>query len=285
MSAESTSRPGAENLQFDRAIAPDAGAPAGDAVCTKCNAAIRMYYYKVDGETVCSTCKASIERANGSGSGAPAAGFLKAGVFGLGAAVAGAIIYYSVMEYLELEIGYVAILIGFMVGYAIRSAVHGRGARKFQLLAAGLTYFSIAMAYAPFAFRGMNEASDTEAVADSATAASGESLVASTAGVDAGATGGGTMSEAALAVSLNEASAAALREEWGVAGAALGFAAGILFILTLPVVAILGSMPSGLISALIIGIGMHQAWNMTRANKVTIAGPFRIGADPSTAAA
>jgi hypothetical protein len=64
---------------------------------------------------------------------------------------------------------------------------------------------------------------------------------------------------------------------------ALGLGALALFVTVLPIFAVLGSMPSGLISALIIGIGMRRAWKMTAdtggetAGATVIAGPFRVG--------
>lgn len=56
-------------------------------------------------------------------------------------------------------------------------------------------------------------------------------------------------------------------------------------ILFLPVLVIVGSMPSGLLSALIIAIGIRQAWRMTAGRPLQITGPFRIGdaAAPATA--
>ena len=284
MSAESNTGTGPEDLQFDRAISPDDAASTGTPVCAKCNAAIRMYYYDVNGETICSSCKQAVERANGGGAGKSGGGMMKAMLFGLGAAIAGAIIYYSVMEYLDLEIGYVAILIGFMVGYAIRSAALGRGGRRFQILAAGLTYFAVALAYAPFAFRGMDAASQMEEVADSARGPIGQAPAASDAAAEKAPDDGAT-SNAAVDGELDEAGAAAVRENLGLSGYALAFGAGILFIVALPVVAILGSMPSGLISALIIGLGMHTAWSMTRATQLSITGPFKVGTERASAAA
>jgi len=47
--------------------------------------------------------------------------------------------------------------------------------------------------------------------------------------------------------------------------------------LALPVMVILGSLPGGLISALIIGFGMMQAWQLTGTPPVDIQGPFRVG--------
>ncbi len=48
------------------------------------------------------------------------------------------------------------------------------------------------------------------------------------------------------------------------------------FALTLPVLLVVGSMPSGLISALIMGVGLLQAWSSTAAPEVPVMGPFRL---------
>jgi hypothetical protein len=50
------------------------------------------------------------------------------------------------------------------------------------------------------------------------------------------------------------------------------------FSLALPVLVVIGSLPGGFISAAIIAFGMRQAWRMTAAPQVQIAGPYRIGA-------
>jgi F0F1-type ATP synthase assembly protein I len=50
------------------------------------------------------------------------------------------------------------------------------------------------------------------------------------------------------------------------------------FSLALPVLVVFGSLPGGLISALIIGIGMRQAWQMTGVPPLQISGPYRIAA-------
>ncbi len=282
MSADSTAAPGADDLQFDRAVDASA-ASAGSVVCSKCNAPIRMYYYHVDGETACSTCKLSVERASG-GPGRSGPGMLKAVLYGLGAAIAGAMIYYAVMEYLNIEIGIVAILIGYMVGHAIRNATSGQGGRRFQILAAGLTYLAVAMAYAPFSLRGITGSEQASAVADSADAASDEVTMAST-DVDADVIDEETAADGKADAAAATSETSAEPEQLGAAGIALGLGGGLLFVLLLPVVMIIGSMPSGLISAAIIGFGMHQAWSMTKGGQTVISGPYKVGSEPSPAPA
>jgi hypothetical protein len=51
-------------------------------------------------------------------------------------------------------------------------------------------------------------------------------------------------------------------------------------IAALPVLVIVGSLPSGLISAAIIFFGMAQAWKMTGRPAIEITGPYRVGAGP-----
>ena len=50
------------------------------------------------------------------------------------------------------------------------------------------------------------------------------------------------------------------------------------FSLALPALVVFGSLPGGLLSALIIGIGMRQAWQMTGVPPMQISGPYRIAA-------
>ena len=49
------------------------------------------------------------------------------------------------------------------------------------------------------------------------------------------------------------------------------------FVALLPVLVVWGSLPSGLISAFIMIIGMRQAWRMTAAPSVTVYGPYQVG--------
>ena len=69
----------------------------------------------------CARCRDAVEAAAETPRDAGA--LITAGLFGVGAAVAGAVLYYAVMAIAHLEIGIVAILIGYMVGYAVRKGV------------------------------------------------------------------------------------------------------------------------------------------------------------------
>ena len=60
----------------------------------------------------------------------------------------------------------------------------------------------------------------------------------------------------------------------------LALGATFLFIFVLPIMAVMGSGASGIISVIIIGVGLRQAWRMTAGHVVTITGPYRVGGSP-----
>ena len=252
----------APGLQFETAVSK--GGAAAAFVCENCSRPILSTYYDVAGRKICAECRTQIGKLMETPSGAGP--FLTAGLFGLGAGIAGAILYYAVIAITNFEIGIVAIAIGYMVGWAVRKGAGG-GGRRFQVMAIVLTYAAVAMAYAPLAVKGAIEARRQEASS-------------------AGLTTGQNPSEAAP----ESAPAAAPEPAPGSAPAsapvssrslvvALVLLAGL--IAALPVIAVVGSMPSGLISAAIIFFGMQQAWRMTGKPSVEVTGPYRVGAPPA----
>ena len=234
-------------LQFDTAvpIAPPAGAEAvsSGVTCAGCQTVQTVEYFDVNGQSVCEKCRDEISRqAEPPGWGAVG----RAAAFGIVAAILGAILYYAVIAITNFEIGIVAIAIGYMVGWAIRKATANRGGRRYQVLALVLTYWAVGLAYTPLTFQQLAEADKTEQ-AQTTEAPAPEA-----------------------ADSPDEVSAAI-----GIP-LALGIVVG--FSLVLPVLMGFGSLPGGLLSALIIGIGMQQAWKMTGVPALQISGPYRIAA-------
>ena len=284
-----------DDLQFDHVA--DAADPAAAAapspataavVCASCGTPLTTEYYDVNGTPVCAACRAGLER-HAADVRRPGV-FARAVLFGLGAAVAGAAIYYAVIAITDFEIGLVAILIGYMVGYAVRKATAGRGGRRFQVLGAGLTYLAVGLAYFALAIKqdiGKTAASPAPA-ADSAAAAAAPGAPAGAPAIAEAPPPPPVHPREAVGVADDPARPPVADPEKVPAptetGSPVGMAgavAGLLFlIVALPVMAVMGTMPSGLISALIIGIGMHQAWQMTGAPRLEIHGPFRVGGVP-----
>jgi hypothetical protein len=79
--------------------------------------------------------------------GSGAARFIKALIFGSMAAGVGALIYYAVYAIFNIQMALVSILIGYMVGAAVRAGSEQRGGLTYQLLAVSLTYMSISGAF------------------------------------------------------------------------------------------------------------------------------------------
>lgn len=141
--------PGNSELQFDEVVAQSdaVSADTRGVVCARCRQPIPTEYFDLNGHTICGPCRAAIEAHAEAPRGIRP--LLTAAIFGVGAGIGGAAIYYAVIAIANLEIGIVAILIGYMVGRAVRKGAGGRGGLQYQVLAAALTYLSVALAYAP----------------------------------------------------------------------------------------------------------------------------------------
>lgn len=246
------------DLQFEHAEVANADSGSGkpEVICAECQTSLTDEYYHVNGAAVCANCRDAVVRHAAGATAKPL--MFRAAALGVLAAIAGAAIYYGVIAATNLEIGLVAILIGYMVGWAVRKGAAGHGGRRYQILAVTLTYLSVALAYAPLAMKGAlgGDSNDNPATADSTRAPAAQLTPAPSTGVP--------IEEPADKTS-------------PLAAVAMLFA----IILALPVMAILGSMPSGLISAAIIGFGMHQAWRMTAGGPPDISGPFKVGSAPA----
>lgn len=240
--------PDATPLQFDtaRAAAPTSLADATQVTCSVCHRALSESYFDVNGQAACESCCRQLEQH--AETPRQWGTFARAALLGFIGAVIGALLYYAVIAITDFEIGIVAIAIGYMVGYAIRLATAGRGGRRFQVLAVVLTYWAVGLAYVPFVFQGSSGQDPTTAQTEPNSPAQ----------------------EVAAPPAENAPPSLTL---------ALTLLAA--FSLALPVISIVGTLPSGLISAAIIAFGMQQAWRMTGAPQLQITGPYRIGPAPT----
>ncbi len=83
--------------------------------------------------------------------------FLRALVFGGLAAAVGAVGYCAVIALTEAEFGLVALVLGLLVGLAVRWGSRRRGGWAYQGLAMFLTYLAIGTAYIPFGLAELPE--------------------------------------------------------------------------------------------------------------------------------
>jgi hypothetical protein len=75
--------------------------------------------------------------------------FVRALVYGIGAAIVGCLLYAGFTIVTHIQIGYVAVGVGYLVGKAMLYATGGIGGRRYQIAAVVLTYLSVAMAEVP----------------------------------------------------------------------------------------------------------------------------------------
>ncbi len=131
--------PAAEALQFDHA---DFTAAPAFLICGGCGQPIQDAYYEIQGKVFCGRCRDQIVARFAGGS--EPARFARAGLFGVGAALAGAALFLLVVALVGTAISLLFIVIGYMVGVAVRKGAGYRGGWHYQALAVFLTYTGIA---------------------------------------------------------------------------------------------------------------------------------------------
>lgn len=114
--------------------------------CQWCQQPVGATYYRVNGAVACPSCAEKMR-------GEPAVdhtAFVRALTFGIGAAVVGLIGYALVAILLQgWVISYMSIGVGWIIGTAMMKGSNGAGGRRYQIVAALLTYAAVSMAAIP----------------------------------------------------------------------------------------------------------------------------------------
>jgi hypothetical protein len=221
-----------------------------------CKQPLSGTYFEVNGKTVCPGCRDRLNAELNKYS--PAVRFARALGLGAGAAVIGAGIYYGISAATGYEFGLVAIVVGLLVGKAVRKGSGGRGGWRYQALAMALTYCSIVATYTPYVFKGIRESVNSRATSDSTQAASTDSTP--------------SPDRVSTPAAATPSAPAKTRPGAGTVIAAFALLAGILF--AAPIIAGFSS-PIGL---LIVAIALYEAWKINRGTAFTITGPYRVAA-------
>ena len=252
-----TARVPSGDLQFDK-VEPAEGQPVSPTVCAACQKPLVSFYYQVNERPACERCKAQIQYDEASGS--AVGNLLRASVFGLLAALAGGAIWYAVRATTGYEVGLIAVVVGIMVGGAVRAGCRRRGGVAYQLLAVALTYFGICVQYVPDIIKALRDHQPAQAQnAPNPATSNATSSSASTVPVAAeppASSEASPFSKHSLPVRLLIA-----------VGFLLAFAMAAPF---------LGGFEN-LIGILIIGFALWEAWKINRRIPMQIEGPFRLG--------
>jgi hypothetical protein len=122
-----------------------------------CGQPIADTYYEISSRVACPRCRERLAAEWSAGT--PASRLAAAAAFGAGAALVGALGWFAIMEITGLNLGIVALAVGWLVGRAVGRGSRGRGGLGYQVLAALLTYASIAGALASLVLAGEGDAS------------------------------------------------------------------------------------------------------------------------------
>jgi hypothetical protein len=221
-----------------------AGSPGGDH-CQFCHQPIGGNYFRANGAMTCPGCA---EKMRGELAKDTHAAYVRAIIFGVGAAILGMILYATFAIVTGIVIGYAALAVGWLVGKAMIKGSNGVGGKRYQIVAVLLTYAAVSTAAIPVSihYSGEHKHSHQKPAAQSEQASESDS--------DAG-----TQGEQAPRPQPNFVSAIGTLVVLGLASPFLEFS----------------SNPLGaMIGLFILFIGMQFAWKMTGAKALQIFGPF-----------
>jgi len=114
--------------------------------CQYCHQPVPTSYYRINDSIACTACA---EKARGELSRDTHAAYVRALLFGIGAAILGMILYATFEIVTGLIVGYVSLAVGWFVGKAMIKGSGGVGGKRYQITAAVLTYAAVSMAAVP----------------------------------------------------------------------------------------------------------------------------------------
>jgi hypothetical protein len=225
---------------------------AGGDHCQFCHQPIGPTYYRASSAMACQSCA---ERMRGAFAKDSRSAFVRAILFGTGAAILGLILYATFEIVTTITIGYAALAVGWMIGKAMIMGSGGVGGRRYQVVAVLLTYAAVSMAAVPVAihyFRQHPEEMHRKAAQNTAAPSSPDSS-----------------SSDSSSTSPSETAPAKEKPSFGAAIASLAFLG-----LASPFLDLASNPFGGLIGLVILFVGMRFAWTFTAARGVEILGPF-----------
>lgn len=217
--------------------------------CKACGKVIEDRYFVANGHVVCEHCRRSLEEELNRGGAAGRLG--KAIGLGVLATIGCAILWYAVLAATDRQWGILAVVVGLAIGGAVRKGSNGRGGWRYQALAIFLTYTAIVSSYVPFMIKGAREASQASQAAATASAPS---------------------------PTLDSTGATPQQKTPSTRGKPSGLA---LIGALVAAIALLYALPvlvgvKDLISLLIIGFALYEAWKLNRARELRVSGPHQV---------
>jgi uncharacterized membrane protein len=222
-----------------------------DGRCAICQQPLGSLYYRVKQAIACEACalKAKLETPSDSHS-----AFVGALLFGIGGAILGLIAYSLFTIATGIEIGFVSLAVGYLVGKAMKRGSKGSGGRRYQIAAVLLTYAAVSLSAIPIGiaqYAKEARAHQTSAVASPSAPQSSESSPTADQSAPAASSSDGQHSFGSVLGSL------------------------ILLGLASPFLELQQDPANAAIGLLILFVGMQFAWRLTAGTELgAIMGPF-----------
>jgi len=243
-----------------------------ELACAACEKKIEDQFYSANEQAYCPSCKTQIFDSK-----MGCSGYLPSLGLGFVAALLGGLLDFAVTAATDTQYGLIALVMGAMVGWAVRKGSRGRGSRWLQVIALGLTYLAISWSLSGLIIREL--VSPSEPVPES-TLAEEEALPDLTEMIESAPTPNATVTapeveETPQTQETPDPEAPAglpTDDEEPLTGLALVIAVGIALVtgLVLPVVAVFIEP----INAVFYGLAMWQATTMVK--PVTPDGPHSL---------
>lgn len=217
---------------------------AAETVCKACAQKISGAYYRVNGVPACASCAQRLKDQLPQDS---HQAFVRGVLLGIGGAIVGFGIYVAFALSTGWMVGYISLLVGYLVGKAIAFGSGGVGGRRYQVVAVLLTYMAVSLAAVPIAISAHMKARSAQQHAQ----------------VNA-ATAQGTTQPQTSGTSAAPAPKKSVAEIIGVL---------VLVGLASPFLEMVEPL-HGIIGLIILLVGVQIAWKITAARKLDIAGPI-----------
>jgi hypothetical protein len=228
----------------------------GTDVCKACNQGIAGHYYRVNGSLACERCVDQFKNQIPKDTHAV---FVRGLAFGIAGAILGLILYSGFSIITGIEIGYVALAVGWLIAKAIKMGSRGIGGRRYQVAAVALTYAAVSVSAIPIYFAQLNKEEIQK---------SSRTEPAPSANPGAATPSEGSSPSTANTPSPTDKPKVNLLKALGLL-MALGLASPFLE---------LENPLNGALGLLILFVGMNIAWRLTAGPKIEILGPFAANA-------
>src|SRR6266699_285612 len=222
----------------------------GSDRCKSCQQELTGTYFRINGMLACEKCTRQLQEQTPKDTHAT---YVRGILFGVGGAIAGLILYSAFSIITEVQIGFVALAVGWLVGTAIKKGSNGVGGRRYQIAAVALTYAAVSLSAIPLGISYLMKEKKPAVATTASASSSGSSTTDPNTTPD---------SDIVVPQPVKQRSVGTIVGALIVAG------------LASPFLELQGGF-SGVIGLVIIFVGMRIAWKMTAGPRLEILGPFQ----------